>query len=71
LVETAGFGTQGDIALSLPLVAHPRLTADKRFSPCRSSSKLARKLANFVYPQILSDILLTDFAFRNLFKNVI
>ncbi len=36
--------TQGDVALSLPLVAHPRLTADMRFGSCRASTQIATQL---------------------------
>ncbi len=38
------FQTQGDVALSLPLVAHPRLTADMRFGSCRASTQIATQL---------------------------
>jgi len=36
--------TQGDVALSLPLVAHPRLTADMRFGSCRAPTQIATQL---------------------------
>ena len=33
--------TQGDVALSLPLVAHPRLTQYMRFACCTSLVQIA------------------------------
>jgi hypothetical protein len=50
------FLTQGDVALSLPLVAHPRLTADMRFGSCRASTQIATQLlisANVIGNKIL------------------
>jgi hypothetical protein len=50
------FLTQGDVALSLPMAAHPRLTADMRFGSCRASTQIAHFVRNFSYPLTLQVI---------------
>ena len=59
--------TQGDVALLLPLVAHPRLTADMRFGSCRASTQIASQLLisadvarNHIYEYHLNNHLLNS-----------